>query len=322
MIWIKDITKVEIAFLLLFLLAYLLYFYRVYRASRLNGASFGTVVFKFIIRSAVFGLLLLALLGPSFGTAGREIKTIGKDIFICIDLSQSMNAADIQPSRLEKVKFEVKNLTNAFSSDRIGLIIFSGEAFIQCPLTYDQSALNLFIETLNTNLVPNTGTDFGPPLRMALDKLENDPDNMSKQNSKVIIFISDGEDFGEDTEAVANDIKDSGLRLFTLGVGTEEGSPILERGRYKRDRQGREVITRLNADDLKELASTTQGQYFEINNGKNEVERLINVVQSIQGEVRDARTISASANKYYYFLAAAMALLALDLLMSLKVIKL
>lgn len=322
MIWIKDFSNVELAFMLLFLLAYLFYFYRVYRASRLTGARFSTVVFKFIIRSAVFGLLLLALLGPSFGTAGREVKTVGKDMFICIDLSQSMNASDIQPSRLEKVKFEVKNLTNAFSSDRIGLIIFSGEAFIQCPLTYDQSALNLFIETLNTNLVPNTGTDFGPPLRMALDKLENDPDNMTRQTSKVIIFISDGEDFGEDTDGVANQIKDSGIRLFTLGVGTEEGSRILERGRYKRDRQGREVITRLNPDDLKKLANTTNGQYFEINNRKNEVERLINVVQSIEGEVRDARMISASANKFYYFLAAAMALLALDLLLSLKVIKL
>jgi Ca-activated chloride channel family protein len=322
MIWIKDFTIVELAFMMLFLLAYLLYFYRVYRTSRITGASFGTVLFKFIIRSATFGLLLLALLGPSFGTAGREVKTVGKDIFICVDLSQSMNAFDIQPSRLEKMKFELKNLASAFSSDRIGLIIFSGEAFIQCPLTYDQSALNLFIETLNTGLVPNTGTDFGPPLRLALDKLQNDPDNMSRQTSKVIILISDGEDFGEDTDAVANDIKDSAIRLFTLGVGTEEGSRIRERGRFKRDRQGREVITRLNSDDLQKLASTTNGQYFEINNRKNEVERLINVVQSIKGEVRDARMVSASANKFYYFLAAALALLALDLLLSLKVIRL
>lgn len=322
MTWIKEFSKAEFIFIALFLVGYGLYFFRVFRASRVTGARYGTVIAKFILRSLAFILLILALLGPSFGTSAREVKTIGKDIFLAVDLSQSMNAFDVQPTRLEKVKFELKNIVNALSSNRIGLIIFSGEAFIQSPLTYDQSALNLFIETLSTDLVPNTGTDFAPPLRMALEKLQNDPDFAGQQTSRVIVLISDGEDFGEETELVIEQIKDAGIRLFTLGVGTEEGSRIMERRRYKRDRQGQEVVTKLDPTALKKIASITNGQYFEINKRQNEVERLINVIRSIEGELRGARTISASANKFYYFLGAALALLAIDLLLSLKVIKL
>ena len=322
MIWLKDFTNLELAFLLCFLLGYLVYFFRVLQAARLAGAQFSMVIFKFILRSVALALLLIALMGPSFGTTGREVKTVGKDIFIAVDLSKSMNAFDVQPTRLEKVKFELKNIIRALSSDRIGLIIFSGDAFIQAPLTYDQSALNLFIETLSTELVPNTGTDFAPPLRLAMEKLQNEPDLAGQEAAEIIILISDGEDFGDATEAVAEKINEAGIRLFTLGVGTEEGSRIMERRRYLRDDQGNEVITRLDPSALKELANLTNGQYFEINKQENEVERLINVIQSIEGEVRDARMVEASANKYYYFVAAALALLALDLLMSLKVIKL
>lgn len=322
MIWIKELTQAELLLFALFLVGYGLYFFRVVRAARITGARYSSVVGKFILRSLAFILLIVALLGPSFGTTAREIKTIGKDIFLAVDLSQSMNAFDVQPSRLEKVKFELKNMVRALSSNRIGLIIFSGEAFIQSPLTYDQSALNLFIETLSTDLVPNTGTDFAPPLRLAMEKLQNESELASQQTSRVIVLISDGEDFGEETVEMAEQIKETGIRLFTLGVGTEEGSRILERRRYKRDRQGQEVITRLDPTALKEIAGITNGQYFEINKQQNEVERLINVIRSIEGELRGARTVNASANKFHYFLTAALVLLALDLLISLKVIKL
>src|SRR4029079_18396893 len=126
------------------------------------------------IRTGFFLLLVIAFMGPSFGGSKKEIKSVGKDIMICVDLSKSMDAYDIQPTRLEKIKFEMKKIVDAFSSDRVGIIIFSSEAFMQCPLTFDQNALNLFIETMNSSLVPSTGTDFGPALKMALSKLEED----------------------------------------------------------------------------------------------------------------------------------------------------
>jgi Ca-activated chloride channel family protein len=260
-------------------------------------------------------------MGPSFGESTREVKAIGKDIFICVDLSESMNASDIQPTRLEKVKFELKNLVSAFNSDRIGLIIFSSEAFVQCPLTYDQNALNLFIETLNTNLVPKAGTDFGPPLEMALKKLQEEQANTLQQQSKVIVLISDGEDFGEHTENAVKDIRDSNIKLFTLGVGTTTGSRIQTNAGFKTDRNGQEVITKLNDKGLKSLAIQTEGKYYEINESKNDVTRLINSINQIEGELRDARLMDVSANKYYYFLAAALLLMVFDLVTSVKPIK-
>jgi Ca-activated chloride channel family protein len=118
-----------------------------------------------------------------------------------------MDAFDIQPTRLEKIKFEMKKIVDAFSSDRVGVIIFSSEAFMQCPLTYDQNALNLFIETMNTSLVPASGTDFSPPLKMALKKLTEQEGTSAQQKSKVIILISDGEDFGEETDEMAREVE-------------------------------------------------------------------------------------------------------------------
>src|SRR5690606_14083661 len=186
-------------------------------------SPFSRVFIKLAVRTLFFALLLVAILGPSFGGSKREVKAIGKDIMICIDLSKSMDAFDIQPTRLEKVKNEMKKLVAAFSSDRIGLIIFGSEAFMQCPLTFDQNALNLFIETMNTNLVPVGGTDFGPALRMALDKLTDEENRIANTKSKVIILMSDGEDFGQDTDEYVKEIDNRGIRLFTLGVGTEKG---------------------------------------------------------------------------------------------------
>ena len=148
-----------------------------------------------------------------------------------------MNAFDIQPTRLEKVKYELKKVVEAFNSDRIGLIIFSSEAFMQCPLTYDQSALNLFISTLNTGLVPNTGTDFGTPLNMALEKLSQKENPTNQQKAEIILLISDGEDFGDETEAAAKKIVKSGTQLFALGVGTETGSKIRQTRGFKKTKK-------------------------------------------------------------------------------------
>ncbi|HTH55699.1 MAG TPA: VWA domain-containing protein [Cyclobacteriaceae bacterium] len=272
------------------------------------------------VRTVFFALLIVAFLGPSFGDAKKEIKSVGKDIMICVDLSKSMDAFDIQPTRLEKVKYEMKRIVEAFNSDRVGVIIFSSEAFMQCPLTYDQNALNLFIETMNSSLVPSNGTDFGPPLRMALDKLTNQDSPSMQQKSKVIVLISDGEDFGEETNQVEQEIEDKGIKLFTLGVGTEKGGQILTGRGYKTDARGNTVVSRLNSSELKTLASKTNGQYFEINESRNDVSRLINTIGKIEGELRDARFVDVSANRYYFFLLAALILLVLDLLIDVKTV--
>lgn len=320
--WYKDFGSYEIVLILLFSIGYLLYAYRFFRASRVVKGRKGIFLVKLLLRTAIFALLLIAWLGPTFGKGQKEIKAVGKDIFIAVDLSKSMNAYDVQPSRLEKVKFELKKMVSAFSSDRVGIIIFGTEAFIQSPLTFDGSALNLFIETLNTNLIPYGGTDLGAPLKLALDKLKNEGTQEGKPSSRLVILISDGEDFGDEALALANQYKKQGIRLFTLGVGTQEGSRIRERRLYKRTNEGEEVITRLNPAALKKLAEEANGSYYEINSRLNETQKLIHAVTAVEGEMQDARLIDVSSNRYFYFLAAALALLALDALLHLKLLRL
>ncbi len=321
MSWVKSLSFTELIFIGLFILFYAGYLLRIYLVTTRLGTGYGKVLIKVVLRSIYFALLIIALLGPSFGESTREIKSIGKDIYIAVDLSASMNAFDIQPSRLEKVKFELKKIVSAFTSDRMGIIIFTSEAFVQCPLTYDQSALNLWIETLHTNLISNSGTDFAPAMQLALEKLSGTESTISQQISKVIILISDGEDFGESTREMAEKIELSGIKLYSVGVGTEKGSTIVTRAGVKRDHEGKEVVSRLNSKSLKDIASLTDGKYFEINSTKNDVNRLISTIKNIEGELRDTRNVDVSNNKYFYFLGLALALIVLDFMIKVNVIR-
>lgn len=322
MVWYKEFGLTELVFLALFGVFYAGYLFRVAVLGNKLKTPYPKIFIKLALRSAYFLLLLIALLGPSYGGSKKEVKSIGKDIMICVDLSKSMDAFDIQPTRLEKIKYELNKIVESFNSDRIGVIIFSSEAFMQCPLTYDQNALNLFIETMNSGLVPGGGTDFGPPLKMALDKLlENSEGPSTQPKSKVIILISDGEDFGEETDAMTNKIENEGIKLFTLGIGTQKGGNIYASNGLKKDRQGNVVVTKLNAESLQKLAKQTDGQYFEINDTRNDVSRLINTIGKIEGELRESKMMDVTSNKYFYFLLAATALFLVDILISFYTVK-
>ena len=319
--YIKEFGFIEILLILTFIIFYLIYIVRLLRINSSISVSFKGVITKIIFRSTYFFLMIIALLGPSFGSSKKEIKVIGKDIMIAIDLSESMNANDIQPSRLEKIKFELKKIIDEFNSDRIGIIMFSNEAYIQCPLTYDKNALNLFIETLNTGLVPNSGTDFGPPLDLSLDKLLADK-IQENDKSKIIILISDGEDFGENTYEIVDKIKESSIKLFTVGIGTAQGTRItLRNGLFKKDKDGKEVITKLNSTSLKKIANETKGKYFEISNQINQINGMIYEIKEIKGDLIDSKFMDVTKNKYFYFLFVALILMSMDFLFNFKIIK-
>ena len=319
--YIKEFGFIEILLILTFIIFYLIYIVRLLRINSSISVSFKGVITKIIFRSTYFFLMIIALLGPSFGNSKKEIKVIGKDIMIAIDLSESMNANDIQPSRLEKIKFELKKIIDEFNSDRIGIIMFSNEAYIQCPLTYDKNALNLFIETLNTGLVPNSGTDFGPPLDLSLDKLLADK-IQKNDKSKIIILISDGEDFGENTYEIVDKIKESSIKLFTVGIGTAQGTRItLRNGLFKKDKDGKEVITKLNSTSLKKIANETKGKYFEISNQINQINGMIYEIKEIKGDLIDSKFMDVTKNKYFYFLFVALMLMSMDFLFNFKIIK-
>ena len=319
--YIKEFGFIEILLILTFIIFYLIYIVRLLSINSKISVSFKGVITKIIFRSTYFFLMIIALLGPSFGSSKKEIKVIGKDIMIAIDLSESMNANDIQPSRLEKIKFELKKIIDEFNSDRIGIIMFSNEAYIQCPLTYDKNALNLFIETLNTGLVPNSGTDFGPPLDLSLDKLLADK-IQKNDKSKIIILISDGEDFGENTYEIVDKIKESSIKLFTVGIGTAQGTRItLRNGLFKKDKDGKEVITKLNSTSLKKIANETKGKYFEISNQINQINGMIYEIKEIKGDLIDSKFMDVTKNKYFYFLFVALMLMSMDFLFNFKIIK-
>jgi len=320
--FIKPIGIIELVLISTFLIFNILYLFRLYSINKNIRVHKRKVLFKLLLRSVYFSLLIVSLLGPSFGENKQEVNIVGKDIMILVDLSESMNANDVKPSRLEKIKFEMKKIIDEFSSDRIGIIMFSSEAFVQCPMTYDKNALNLFTETLNTGLVPNSGTDFGPPLELSLSKLNDENSQIKDTNSKIILLISDGEDFGEETESALNKINDSNIKLFTIGVGSEEGSKILmSNGNYKKNNEGKEVITKLNPSSLKKAADNTGGRYFEISNKINETDALISQIINIKGNVIESKIIDVSGNKYFYFLLGALFLMILDFTINLKIIR-
>ena len=321
--YLKEFGLIEITLIIAFIILYIVYIIRLININASILVNFKGVISKSILRIIYFSLMVLALLGPSFGDSKIEIKVIGKDIMIAVDLSESMNAKDIQPSRIEKIKFELKKIVDEFSSDRIGIIMFSNEAFIQCPLTYDKNALNLFIETLNTGLVPNSGTDFGPPLDLCLNKLIKDSkESQNNEKSKIIILISDGEDFGENTYEIVDKIKDSSIKLFTVGIGTDRGSRIILRnGSFKKNKDGIEVISKLNSTSLRKIANVTNGKYFEISDKKNQMSGMIYDIKNIKGDLIDSKFTDVTKNKYFYFLFIALIFMTTDFLFNFKIIR-
>jgi Ca-activated chloride channel family protein len=321
MIWAYPDIRLTLLLSGVFVLLYILYLTRFWSINRRLKVEKQRLFTKCIIRTAYFGLFLIAFAGPSIGNSFKEVKEEGKDIFIAVDLSQSMNATDIGPSRLQRIKFELKNLIKSFPSDRIGLIIFSSEAFMQCPLTFDQAVIQLYIDGLNTGLVPNAGTDLTAPLRMALDRFLKDESQEVK--AKSVILISDGENFGDDLESIVSELADNNIKVFSLGIGTQQGSQIPRGNGVVIDpATGTPAISKLESNSLRLASSETSGDYFEISEESQQIGDLIATIDRLEGGVANTRMVEASSNKYFYFLLAALGLALLDMILPIKTIKL
>lgn len=320
--WYRTLGLWEYSCIGLFAALYILYIIRVLTIAKSLRTSVQPLIAKCLLRTFYFFLLILALLGPSFGNIRKEVKALGKDIYLLVDLSQSMNATDIAPSRLERVKFELNKLIKAFPDDRIGLIVFSEDALVQCPLTIDQSTVLLFTETLKTGLFSGGSTNFESALQLAYEK-HTDTINTSLANqAKVIVLFSDGEDYGESLNALLRDIDSQGIRLFTVGVGTQSGGKIPAGRYYKKDKDGQEVVTVLQKQHLLRISEMNIGSYFEISDAENTIPELIQAIKSIEGQLLNTRKIEVAANKYYYFLIAAVLLIAIDVIIVSKTIQL
>jgi Ca-activated chloride channel homolog len=200
----SELGIAEQWFLAIFFILYLIYLGRIFWIARSLKTSARSSILKFILRTIYFSLIILALLNPSFGDTKGTIKAEGKDIFLLIDVSKSMDATDIQPSRLEKVKFEISRFVKHFNKDRVGLIVFAEDASLLSPLTFDRNAINLLVPNINTSMMSEGGTNFSPALELAVRKLLK---TKSKAQSKIIVLISDGENFGSYDKKIINEIR-------------------------------------------------------------------------------------------------------------------
>jgi len=318
--WIKPFTIVEYVFIGIFLLVYIIYFVRTYLIASRLGTTARSVIIKFFIRLVYLSLCIVGLLGPSFGVNEIEAQAIGKDVFFAFDVSRSMDAIDIEPTRLEKVKFElIKNL-NLLKSDRIGIIVFSSSAYVHIPLTYDRDALKLFIQKLNSNLFAESGTDINSAFKLIQTKYNSN--GITNRKSKVIVLVSDGEDFGELEANVLADLKKDKINLLVLGVGTPQGGKIKEGNDFKKDKEQNEVVSKLDADYLKSLAKVLGGQYFQLSNQVNDVSVMLKEITQLEGNWIDTRKMTVTNNKYYYFLFLALILMIIDVLVTIRTIKL
>ncbi|WP_210489218.1 VWA domain-containing protein [Rufibacter aurantiacus] len=321
MTWYLPFTSMEFFFFLLFGVLYGGYLFRIKRLARQFSQKANTIYIKAIIRSIYMGLLVVALLGPSFGAMTKEIRTNGKDVYLAVDLSQSMKAQDVPPSRLEKVKLELQEFIQNSNADRIGLIGFSSEAFVLSPLTYDHGALDLFVQSLRTSLAPAEAAQLGPVLQLASQKFRETETSRETERSKILVVFSDGETFGENVQEAVSTLVYQGVRVYCIGIGTYAGGKIPEGRTFKKDGKGQTVLTKLEADVLKEVAQRTKGNYFEINQNISEMPRLLSAVNTVKSELRQAKVVEVAANKYLYPLLAALLLIALDVLWTIQVLK-
>ena len=318
--WNYPFETIEYFFIFFFIVAYIAFLIRTVRVARLLNTTARTLILKLFLRSIYFGLLIISLLGPSFGEASREIQAKGKDIYLLVDLSKSMDAKDVSPSRLEKAKFEMNRFVDNERSNRIGIIIFSNEAFIQVPLTYDAAALELFIQSLQTSLLPTSGTNVCGSMELAYKKLINSSDQSGR--SKMIVLLTDGENNSDCSRVLYNNLRRFGVGIYVVAVGTKTGISIQENGKAMKDENGKLIVSKLDESFLQNIAAATKGAYYELNNEKSEINRLITDINNADGTLIDTRTVTVVSNKYYYFLGAALLLIMLDVLITIGTFRL
>lgn len=271
--------------------------------------------------STKFYLILAAMAFTALGAANlrsagkaEDVNRKGRDIVIAMDVSKSMLADDIKPNRLEKSKQFVSKLLEQLPDDRIALIWFAGKAYLPMPLTADQGAANLFVQSAAPDAVPTQGTVIGEALRLAAESFPQ-----HDKRYKVVLLITDGEDHDESAMTMAKQLKDRGILLIAIGLGTVEGSPITEPGttEYKKDKDGQTVVTKLNETLLKQMAVTNGGLYGNMQNMDALLKEVTAVINQLEKKGTDGEISNTNYNNYFiWFLAVALLLLIIETFIS------
>ena len=239
---------------------------------------------KFLLLITALSSLILTLARPQFGSKISHEKRNGIEAIIALDISNSMLAQDVQPSRLDKSKLMIENLINSFINDKIGLVVFAGEAYVQLPITSDYVSAKMFLNDITPNLISAQGTDIARAIRVSLSSF-----TQQKGVGKAIILITDGEDNEGGALEAVKEAKEKGVNVFILGVGDSKGAPIpLGNGEYLKDNHGQTVMTALNEKMCKEIAQAGSGTYIHIDNTSLAQEQLNNELSKLQKGDSDA----------------------------------
>lgn len=266
---------------------------------------------EFLLFAAMI-LLVIAAAGPRWGWRWIESRQMGLDILIAVDVSRSMEAKDLDPSRIERARRLVMDLLDVAEGDRIGLVAFAGDAFVQCPLTNDFGAVRMFLDVLNTDLIPVQGTDMEAALKSGLKALTTGGEGQGK----FMLVLSDGEDHNSKLDGALEDVKKAGIKIIAIGMAGTDGAPIpASDGSFKKDRSGNVIISKLDESTLKKLADTTGGMYLRADDSRVRMDRIYREEIRGVGTERETRASKEKVwfERYQWFAGAALLLLLLEL---------
>ncbi|AWG20962.1 BatB protein [Flavobacterium faecale] len=283
----------------------------------INQLSPERSVFKPVLKLIVMLLALLGLIfglvNPKIGTKMETVKREGIDIVFAMDVSKSMLAEDIAPSRLEKSKQLVSQIISRLGNDRIGIVAYAGSAFPVLPITTDYSVAKMFLQSMSPDMVSSKGTSLDEAIKLSATYFDD-----KSKTSKLLILISDGEDHSDGALAAAEEANKQGMRIITIGVGTEKGAtiPLKKNGvveSYQRDKNGEVVVTKLNQASLETIAKATKGGYINGNNTKEVMEYIKNTLDNIQKTEFEATQMADFQSQFQWFLGFAFLLLFADI---------
>ncbi len=272
---------------------------------------------KTVLLVVAVALLVTALARPQFGSRVETVSREGRDIVIALDLSASMRAQDISPTRLAKAKFAIADVIDRLEGDRVGLVAFAGEAFVQCPLTLDYGAANLFLNAMDPDMMSVQGTNLGQAVEVALDAFAE-----TDRRHRVLVVITDGEDHEGAVDRAVELAREAGVRIYTIGIGSAEGVPIPEMdaaGRpqgFTRDADGNVVTTRLDEVTLQTIAARTGGAYYRASPAGAELASLAGELTAGEGQEFQTEQLTLFNEQYQIFVGFALALLVAEVLVS------
>lgn len=264
---------------------------------------------KFVLVALAYAFIVLGFANPQIGTKQEKVKRQGIDVVVALDVSNSMLSEDVKPNRLLRAKNFISNFLNELHNDRMGLVVFAGKAYLQMPLTVDYGAAKMYLKTINTNMVPTQGTNIGEAIDLARQSLQSD----EKDNkSKALIIITDGEDNEGGVEDAIEEAKKEGIKVFTLGIGTDNGAPIPVGNDYKRDESGNIVLTKMNEQMLRDIATKGNGKYLRLGSGKEEVNAILKELGRISTKQFEELVFTDFDDQFQWCLGIALVLLLIE----------